>query len=111
MTQYRQVPVFEQPMAKGENTTSPWYRYFQAHDLGQPPGSETVVTVGSSPFVYQAPRQGMVIVTGGTVSAVNYSRSGTFYTTGQTAGSFPVSMGDQLKIVFSVKPQVVFAPS
>jgi hypothetical protein len=109
VTQYRQVPVFEQPIKQGENTSSPWYRYFQAHDLGQPPGTETTITVGASPFIYQAPRKGIVIVNGGTVSAISYSRSGTFYATGQTTGTFTLAMGDQLKVVFSGKPQVVFS--
>lgn len=111
MTQYRQVPVFEQSLAQRGTTQSSWYRYFQEHDLGQPPGAEMTVTVLGSPFVYQAPRKGLVIVNGGTVSAVNFARSGPYYTTGQTNGIFPVSFGDRLQIIFSVKPSVLFAPA
>jgi hypothetical protein len=111
MTQYRQVPVFEQPIKQGENTSSPWYRYFQAHDLGQPPGAESVIKVVGSPFIYQAPRKGLVIVSGGTVSEIDYSRSGTFYNTGLTSGTFQVAMADRIRVIFSVAPTVVFSPS
>jgi hypothetical protein len=111
MTQYRQVPTFDQPLRTGEVTTASWYRYFQAHDLGQPPSAEKAITGIASPFIYTAPHKGNLIVSGGTVSGISYSRSGTFYSTGQTSGVFNLALGDQLKIVFSVVPTVIFAPT
>jgi hypothetical protein len=117
LTQFRQVPTFDLPLArKAEKdadalTTSQWYRYWQSHDAGLPPSAETVLAPKASPFTYTAPRQGYVIVNGGTVTAIAVSRSGTFYPTGLTAGSFQVSQNDQLRVTFSVIPSMVFLPT
>lgn len=116
MTQYRQVPTFELPMHErlesGETiNTSWWYRYFQAHDFGVPPGAETVVTPTGSPFKYRVPRKGTIIVSGGTVSSLTIARSGPFYTTGTTSGTFHLAQGDQLQITYTVVPTVVFLPT
>jgi hypothetical protein len=109
--QYRQVPTFDQQIATGITNNSYWYRYFQDSDTGRPPTAEFVLTVPASPFIYTAPRKGFLIVQGGTVSAIAFSRSGTFYTTGQTTGTFPVGQGDQLKVTYSGKPNVIFVPT
>jgi hypothetical protein len=110
--QFRQVPTYTVPLSKGENTTSAWYRYLQQNELGTPPSSEVAVTVTASPFVYTAPKKGFVIVTGGTVSLITFSRTtGTFYNTGQTSGTFPVASNDQLKVTYSVLPTTfIFVP-
>lgn len=110
--QYRQAPKYEQPLSDGKDTSSWWYRFFQASDVGVPPSGESSVTVTASPFTYSAPRKGSVIVTGGTVSAIAFSRTPpTFYTTGQTTGMFPVNQFDRLKVTYSAKPTIVFVPS
>lgn len=109
MTFFRTAPTYEEPLTTGKNTTASWYRWFQNIDNGIPPSSEVTVTVGGSPFTYTAPSKGFVIVTGGTVSAIAFSRTaGTFYGTGQTAGTFPLSAGDKLKVTFSATPSLVF---
>jgi hypothetical protein len=112
MTFYRTVPTYTQPLTSGKNTSAAWYRWFQTHDKGFPPSNETVINEHMSPFTYQAPRAGAVIVSGGTVSLIEVSRtSGKFYTTGRTAGQFSMSASDQLRITFGVKPTLVFFPS
>lgn len=110
MSVYRTVPTYTQPLQEKGNTTSDWYRYFQHTDSGLPPANETAVVPTASPFVYGAPRKGFVIIQGGTVSAIAFSRSGPFYVTGQTAGVFPVNQNDQLQITYSGVPNVVFVP-
>ena len=84
------------------------------HDIevGTPPSNEMTVIVGVSPFVYQATARGYLIVSGGTVSGITYARTfGVNYPTGQTAGMFPVSLGDILTITHTGAPTMVFAPS
>ena len=69
------------------------------------------ITPGASPYTYTSSFDGAVIVNGGTVSAIAFSRDGTtFFTTGQTAGMFPMSRGDALKVTYTVAPTMTFAP-
>ena len=82
-TNYRTVPTYKQPIVVGENTSSPWYRWMQHTEIGVPPESETVVALGSSPYTYTAPRRGFLTVSGGTVTSISLSRSGTYYNIGQ----------------------------
>lgn len=110
-TQYRQVPEYLQPRQKDNTTTASWYRYDQAMHLGTPPGSEQPIAVTTSPFTYQAKIGGFAIVTGGTVSAIHFTRNGVAtYNTGQTQGTFPLSNGDSLVVTHAGAPDIVFVP-
>jgi hypothetical protein len=112
MTQYRQAPQFETPLMDDKQTTSKfWYRYFQASETGQPPTGETAITVTASPFVYTAPRKGYVIVSGGTITNIQISRSGTYYSMGASANSYPVAANDMLKVTYTGIPTMVFFPT
>lgn len=71
---------------------------------------ESAITVGASPFTYTAPFDGWVIVSGGTVSDISLLRKTTFYTTGETAGVFPVARLDQLKVTWTGSPTMTFFP-
>lgn len=69
------------------------------------------ITPGASPYSYTASFDGSVIVNPGTVSAIAISRDGTtFFTTGVTAGMFPMSRGDILKVTYTVAPTMTFLP-
>jgi hypothetical protein len=72
------------------------------------------VTVGASPWIYQA-TQGYrehVIVSGGTVSLIEFSRDGaTWLGLGETAGMFVVDPGDQLRITHTAAPTVTRVPA
>lgn len=110
--QFRTVPTYIQGIAEGVRNNTYWYRYFQAADTGQPPASETAVTLTGSPLSFVAPRAGFVIITGGTVTSVMYSRTpGTFYLTGHIAGQFQLSQNDVLKITYTGTPTITFAPT
>jgi hypothetical protein len=111
MTTYRSTPTYEQPISDGKNTTAAWYRWFQNVDIGIPPSNELPITLGASPFIYSPKMKGGIIVSGGTVSDVQISRSGKFYSTGATGGLFHVAANDQLKVVYSVAPSMVFLPT
>lgn len=72
--------------------------------------SRLPITPGVSPYSHI--NSGYVpyslMVSGGTVSAIDYSKDGsTFDSTGQTAGQFVVNPGDRLRITYSVAPTVI----
>ena len=80
-------------------------------DKGIPPSGESAIAVMASPWIYTALLKGFVIVTGGTVSIIAFSRTpGIFYPTGQTTGVFPMSQNDQIQITFTGAPSVVWVP-
>lgn len=77
------------------------------------PDAPAGITPGASPYAYQntgtTPQD--VIVSGGTVSAIDFSRTGgTYYTTGQTAGMFRLEPWDFLKVTYSVAPTMTAIP-
>jgi hypothetical protein len=87
-----------------------WYRFFQGLYQGTPPSAESTLVVGASPWTYTAPVKGFVILKGGTVSAVTFTRSVTTVT-GQTAGIFPMNQGDMLTVTYSGLPSMVWVPT
>ena len=108
---YSTVPTFEQSLIQGKTTNKNWYFFWQGLSNGIPPGAESVVAPGASPYEFAAPSGGFLIIQGGTVSFVSFSRDHTtFYATGQTQGMFPVSQGDILLITYSVAPNLTFVP-
>lgn len=110
--QLNNLPTYPTPLEEAGKTASTWYFFFVGLFRGLAPEKEAAVTVGASPYTYSAPRGGFVIVSGGTVSVIAFSRDGTnFYTTGQTAGCFPISAADFLKITYTVLPTVTFVPT
>lgn len=109
--QLNRIPDFSQKLVEKGETSSAWFRYWSGLFSGVPNGNISVVTLGSSPFTYKAPVGGVVIIQGGTVTQVQFSRDGaSFFITGQTNGMFPVSQGDSLVVTFSVPPNITFAP-
>lgn len=73
--------------------------------------SVKAITVGASPFTYSAPTNGFVLTTGGTVSAVAFSRDGTtFLSVGFTAGIVPVRKNDKVRVTYTVAPTMNFIP-
>jgi hypothetical protein len=83
---------------------------------GEPPGWALLpraVVVGASPFLAQntTGRDVDIIVTGGTVSAIAFSRdNATFYAVGLTAGMFRLSPFDYLRVTYSVAPTMTLVP-
>lgn len=111
MSFFRIAPEYTIPLTSGNNTTASWYRWVQGIHLGVPPSSETIITKANSPYTYTAPVKGFLIVTGGTVSSIQFSRTPkVFYPTGQTQGTFPLSKQDQLLIIWSVAPNLTWVP-
>jgi hypothetical protein len=97
---YSSQPTYEQPLVIKGQTSSVWYRYFTSLYKGTPPSSESTIAIGASPFPYQAPAKGFMIIRGGSVSAVQFTRAVTTLT-GQTQGVFPLAQGDTLTITYT----------
>jgi hypothetical protein len=109
--QLNTIPNYPVPLQIGKNTSKDWYFFWSGLFRGLPPAAVAAVTPGVSPYIYSAPVRGSLIVSGGTVSAIAFSRDGTtFYVTGQTAGMFLLAAADQLRITYTVLPTVTFVP-
>lgn len=110
--QLNRLPQFGQPLAAGNVTNKDWYFFWAGLWRGLAPELESPVTLTGSPFTYSAPRRGSLIVSGGTVSQIRFSRDGnTFYNTGATSGMFTLSAADRIEITYSVTPTVTFVPT
>ena len=71
------------------------------------------ITPGASPYTYQNTLgyPADVIVNGGTVSAIAFSRdNATFYTAGTIGGIFPLSPYDYLRVTYTVAPTMTLIP-
>lgn len=111
MVQLASLPTYSQPLTMEDHISKVWYRFFADTHTGRPQGSEYALAPSGSPYTFIAPSAGFVIVQGGTVSAIAFSRNGTtFYPTGQTQGCVPVSAGDTLVITYSSVPALTFVP-
>ena len=111
MTTYSNLPTYDQKLTAGTNTSKVWYFFFKALHDWQPTGSEFKVTLTGSPFTYVAPSKGFVIVQGGTVTMIQFSRNGTTnYNTGITQGIVPLSAGDYVLMHYTATPNFTFVP-
>lgn len=70
----------------------------------------SAVAVGASPFVYTPADDGLAVVAGGTVSAVEYGRGGVYTSLGATSGPFVLRLGDTLRVTYTVAPAINFIP-
>lgn len=90
--------------------TVEWLRWFNS--LTDLPPASAALTLSASPSDHTFSADGFVLVSGGTVSAIAYRRgtTGSFTTTGQTAGQLVVKRGDALRITYTVLPTATFFP-
>lgn len=108
---FNKLPSYNQPLEVNRFTSKDWYFFWAGLFRGLAPGFESPVTVGASPFTYSASAKGSVIVFGGTVSQIRFSRDGTtFYNVGATAGMFTLNASDRLEVTYSVLPTMTFVP-
>lgn len=110
-TQLNNLPNYEQKFVDRVNSKD-WYFFLVGLYNRLPPAIEAPVVLGVSPYSYIAPVGGTVIVSGGTVSDIAFSRGGAvFYSTGQTAGMFTLNAQDTLRITYTVSPTTTFVPT
>lgn len=93
---------------------SNWWRFLlnvsnQAMGVNQtPPGT---VTPTASPFIFTTPAQGTLLVSGGPVTLIEYSKDGTtWYPMGVTNGPLHLVPNDRVRITYSNAPAVTFFP-
>lgn len=109
--QFNRLPEYNEPLSTKGNTQRGWYSFWAGLFTGQSTGPASSVVAGTSPFTYKAAQGGTLIIQGGTVSMVSFSRDGvTNFNTGQTQGLFPLSQGDILIITYSATPNLTFLP-
>jgi hypothetical protein len=112
MSQLNSLPQFKTPLETNGVTGKDWYFFWAGLYQGLPPGLPAPITVNPSPFTFSAPIKGQVLISGGTVSAVQFTRDGTnIYSTGATAGPFLVNQSDRLIVTYTVIPTMVFVPA
>jgi len=99
---------------QGGNTTERYHlsasQYGNLTGNTSPPFS---IAVGASPFSYQNSLTGAldVIVQGGTVSLIEFSRNGSsWYSLGVTQGMFHLSPSDYLRVTYSSAPTMTGIP-
>lgn len=109
--QFNRLPEYNESLETKGKTTRGWYSLFAGLLGGQASGPAAPITLGPSPFTYQAPTGGSLIIQGGTVSMVSLTRDGvTNFNTGQTQGMFPLSQRDTLIITYTGTPNLTFVP-
>lgn len=69
-----------------------------------------VVTVTASPFTYTPTADGLLIVSGGTVTKQEYKRGAAYVEVGQLNSMLLVLAGDALRVTYSVAPTITFIP-
>ena len=82
--------------------------------LNAAPGAVAPVTVGASPFTFQATQKGALVISGGGIRKVEITRDGTtFYSTGAFRGMFSLSTNDRIRITFTTAaaPVMTFFPT
>lgn len=99
-------PVVEQAPNGTQQFSVPWYRFFSS--LLPSNAAPAAITVGVSPFTYTATSNGLALISGGTVSLIEYGRGGVFTNTGQIAGAILVEQGDSLRVTYTVLPTMTF---
>lgn len=112
VSQLNSLPKFTSPLQINGITSKDWYFFFSGLYTGLAPSQPSSISVGVSPFTYSAVVKGSIIVQGGTVSSIQFSRNGvTFYNVGQTSGMIPINAADRIIVTYTVKPAMTFVPS
>jgi len=85
----------------------PWNNFFQ--QFSNPPSPIMPIIVGTSPFSYVVKQPGMVVLSGGTISAVSLVRGKTTISMG-TNRVFTVEIADTVIVTWSGLPTMSFVP-
>lgn len=90
----------------------PWIQYLQQFTIAPP--AFMSISVGISPFAYEAKEPGNLFISGGTVTSITLTRgSDTIIVAPNTANPrmIPVAVADIVKVTYSVLPTIKFIPS
>lgn len=110
--QLNSQPQFNVPLIVNKVTSKDWYLFWVGLFKGLAPALEAPVIPTGSPFTYSPQVRGFMILTGGTVSLVEFSRDGTtFYNYGTIVGTFPLNAADRIRVTYTVAPTLTFVPT
>lgn len=91
-----------------------WWRFLlnvSNQAMGTNQTVPATVTIGASPYVFVTPAQGTLLVSGGPVTLIEYSKDGvTWYPTGLTQGQIQMVPNDQVRITYMNPPTLTFFP-
>lgn len=91
---------------------NPWIQYLQQFTV--PPPAFMDITVGTSPFDYEAKEPGSLFISGGTVSGITLTRGAdtiTIFPDTSIPRIVPVSIDDIVTITYTVLPTIKFIAS
>lgn len=115
--QYQAFPSNISPVVEPSSglVTTAW-NYFFAWLYRKTGGSGATIpvediTVGTSPFTYDAMKNGTVVVSGPDVTTIQLLRGDRTVTLGVTGGAVPVLAGDRVKVFHNGSPAMSFLPS
>lgn len=72
-------------------------------------GSRVVIPSGTG-YVFTAPSNGLIAISGGTVSLVEYGRGDTFFDAGIASGPISMASGDKIRLTYVLAPAITFLP-
>lgn len=73
-------------------------------------GGSRSVTPSGTGYVFTAPSNGIIFISGGTVSLVEYGRGSTFFVAGIASGPISMASGDKIRFTYLVAPTITFLP-
>jgi len=73
-------------------------------------GSSRSVTPSGTGYVFTASSNGIIFISGGTVSLVEYGRGSTFFVAGIASGPISIAAGDKIRFTYLVAPTITFLP-
>lgn len=73
-------------------------------------GSPRAVTPSGTGYVFTAPSNGLIAISGGTVSLVEYGRGNTFFVAGLISGPVFMAAGDKIRLTYLLAPAITFLP-
>lgn len=103
-------PILPAIDPKSGKFASVWYQFLARLAQLTAESPMTLPTVGASPYTFTAGTIGNMFVTGGTVSSIVLTRSGTSITC-QPDQFIPMAAGDTITVTYSVLPTMTFVPS
>lgn len=90
----------------------PFIGYLQQFTIAPPPFM--AVSVGISPFAYEAKEPGNLFISGGTVSGITLTRGTDTITVAPSTANprmIPVAINDIVTVTYTVLPTIKFIPS
>lgn len=95
----------------GKKIINPWIQYLQQFTI--PPPAFADITVGTSPFSYEADEPGNLFVSGGAVSSIALTRGAdTIIVAPNTTNPrlVPIAIADTVTVTYTVLPTIKFIP-